>query len=85
MFIAFWSWTGFESTVMYGEESRNPRKIIPIATLVAVTGVGLFYIFVSWMTVAGNGRAESIARAQAATRWTCSFIRPRCSPGIGLS
>ncbi len=64
MFIAFWSWTGFESTVMYGEESRNPRKIIPIATLVAVTGVGLFYIFVSWMTVAGNGRAESIARAQ---------------------
>ncbi|WP_110797514.1 APC family permease [Mycolicibacterium llatzerense] len=64
MFIAFWSWTGFESTVMYGEESRNPRKIIPIATIIAVTGVGAFYIFVSWMTVAGNGRADSIARAQ---------------------
>jgi amino acid transporter len=40
MFIAFWSWTGFESTAMYGEESRNPRKIIPIATLIAVTGWG---------------------------------------------
>ncbi|BBX85441.1 APC family permease [Mycolicibacterium aubagnense] len=66
MFIAFWSWTGFESTVMYGEESRNPRKIIPIATLIAVTGVGLFYIFVSWMTVAGNGAAASIERAQSA-------------------
>lgn len=66
MFIAFWSWTGFESTVMYGEESRNPRKIIPIATLIAVTGVGLFYIFVSWMTVAGNGQAGSIERAQSA-------------------
>ncbi len=64
MFIAFWSWTGFESTVMYGEESRNPRKIIPIATLIAVLGVGLFYIFVSWMTVAGNGQAGSIERAQ---------------------
>jgi amino acid transporter len=63
MFIAFWSWTGFESTVMYGEESRNPRKIIPIATLIAVTGVGLFYIFVSWMTVAGNGARGSIDRA----------------------
>lgn len=61
MFIAFWSWTGFESTVMYGEESRNPKKIIPIATLIAVTGVGLFYLFVSWMTVAGNGAAKSIA------------------------
>ncbi|KRE26861.1 amino acid permease [Mycobacterium sp. Soil538] len=65
MFIAFWSWTGFESTVMYGEESRNPRKIIPIATIIAVTGVGVFYIFVSWMTVVGNGRAGSIERAQS--------------------
>lgn len=60
MFIAFWSWTGFESTVMYGEESRNPKKVIPIATMIAVTGVGVFYIFVSWMTIAGNGAAESI-------------------------
>lgn len=66
MFIAFWSWTGFESTVMYGEESRNPRKIIPIATIIAVTGVGLFYTFVSWMAVAGNGAAGSISRAQSA-------------------
>jgi len=65
MFIAFWSWTGFESTAMYGEESRNPRKIIPIATLIAVTGVGLFYIFVSWMSVAGNGAEGSISRAQS--------------------
>lgn len=60
MFIAFWSWTGFESTVMYGEESRNPKKIIPIATLIAVMGVGVFYVFVSWMTISGNGAEESI-------------------------
>lgn len=66
MFIAFWSWTGFESTAMYGEESRNPRKIIPIATLIAVTGVGVFYIFVSWMSVAGNGAQGAIDRAQGA-------------------
>lgn len=63
LFIAFWSWTGFESTVMYGEESRNPKKIVPIATLIAVTGVGIFYLFVSWMTVAGNGYHASITRA----------------------
>ncbi len=66
MFIAFWSWTGFESTVMYGEESKNPRKIIPIATMIAVTGVGVFYTFVSWMSVAGNGAKEAIALAQSA-------------------
>lgn len=65
MFIAFWSWTGFESTVMYGEESKNPKKIIPIATLIAVTGVGIFYLFVSWMSVAGNGAETAIALAQS--------------------
>ena len=66
MFIAFWSWTGFESTVMYGEESKNPKKIIPIATMIAVTGVGVFYTFVSWMSVAGNGAKGAIALAQSA-------------------
>ncbi|SMD17748.1 APC family permease [Kibdelosporangium aridum] len=63
LFMAFWSWVGFESTAMYGEESRNPKKIIPIATLVAVVGIGLFYVFVSWMAIAGNGLDESVALA----------------------
>ncbi|MFP1625382.1 APC family permease [Streptomyces sp. 5K101] len=55
LFFAFWSWVGFESTAMYGEESRDPKRVIPRATLVSVIGVGLFYIYVSWMTIAGNG------------------------------
>ncbi|MGW0735807.1 APC family permease [Streptomyces sp. NPDC002851] len=63
LFFAFWSWVGFESTAMYGEESRSPKRIIPKATLVAVVGVGLFYIFVSWMTLAGNGLDESVRLA----------------------
>ncbi|NUR87600.1 MAG: APC family permease, partial [Nonomuraea sp.] len=62
LFMCFWSWVGFESTAMYGEESREPKKIIPIATLVSVVGIGLFYTFVSWMTVAANGHnAPAIA------------------------
>ena len=32
LFFAFWSWVGFESTAMYGEESRDPKRIIPRAT-----------------------------------------------------
>ncbi|MFF9522190.1 APC family permease [Streptomyces achromogenes] len=55
LFFAFWSWVGFESTAMYGEESRDPKRVIPRATLISVIGVGLFYIYVSWMTIAGNG------------------------------
>ncbi len=64
LFFAFWSWVGFESTAMYGEESRNPRRIVPIATLVSVIGIGLFYTFVSWMAISGNGLSQSISIAK---------------------
>jgi amino acid transporter len=63
LFMAFWSWIGFEATAVYGEESRNPRKVIPIATLIAVLGIGLMYTFFSWMAVAGNGLEQSVAIA----------------------
>jgi amino acid transporter len=63
LFFAFWSWVGFETTAVYGEESRNPKRIVPRATLIAVVGLGLFYTFVSWMMIAGNGKAQSIEKA----------------------
>ncbi|MFI8105753.1 APC family permease [Streptomyces sp. NPDC086023] len=67
LFFAFWSWVGFESTAMYGEESRDPKRVIPKATLISVVGVGLFYIYVSWMTIAGNGLAESVKLSSSAS------------------
>jgi amino acid transporter len=60
LFFAFWSWVGFETTAVYGEESRNPKRIVPRATLMAVIGLGLFYTFVSWMVISGNGEQSSI-------------------------
>ncbi|MBF6329462.1 APC family permease [Nocardia transvalensis] len=63
LFFAFWSWVGFESTAMYGEESRDPKRIIPRATMVAVLGVGIFYVFVSWMAISGNGQDRAVALA----------------------
>jgi amino acid transporter len=63
VFFAFWSWVGFETTAVYGEESRNPRHIVPRATLIAVIGLGTFYTFVSWMMIAGNGKATAIEKA----------------------
>ncbi|MFD9336621.1 APC family permease [Streptomyces sp. NPDC060028] len=66
LFFAFWSWVGFESTAMYGEESRDPKRVIPKATLISVVGVGLFYIFVSWMTIAGNGLTKSVELSASA-------------------
>ncbi|MFE6053776.1 APC family permease [Kitasatospora sp. NPDC056446] len=66
LFFAFCSWVGFESTAMYGEESRDPKRVVPRATLVSVVGVGLFYVFVSWMIVSGNGVRHAIAVAGGA-------------------
>ena len=63
LFFAFWSWVGFETTAVYGEESRNPKHIVPRATLIAVVGLGTFYTFVSWMMIAGNGKATAIEKA----------------------
>ena len=67
LFFAFWSWVGFETTAVYGEESRNPKKIIPRATLIAVIGLGLFYTFISAMVLAGNGAKTSVETSISAS------------------
>jgi amino acid transporter len=67
LFFAFWSWVGFETTAVYGEESRNPKKIIPRATLIAVVGLGLFYTFISAIVLAGNGAKASVEASISAS------------------
>ncbi|MTL15388.1 amino acid permease [Nocardia seriolae] len=63
LFFAFWSWVGFESTAIYGEESKNPKRIIPRATMIAVLGVGFFYLLISWMTISGSGSDKAMELA----------------------
>jgi amino acid transporter len=60
IFFAFWSWVGYETTAVYGEESRDPKHIVPRATLIAVVGLGLFYTFMSWMVIVGQGKKEAV-------------------------
>lgn len=65
LLMAFWSWVGFESTAIYGEESKDPKRIVPKATLIAVIGIGVFYTFVSWGVIAGNGPDAAVALASS--------------------
>ncbi|GAA5065781.1 amino acid transporter [Thermocatellispora tengchongensis] len=67
LFFAFWSWVGFETTAVYGEESKDPKKIIPRATMMAVIGLGVFYTIVSWLAIAGNGAEQSVAISRGST------------------
>jgi amino acid transporter len=55
IFGAFWSWVGFEMAPNYAEESREPKKIAKAATYGSVIGLGIFYIFMSWVFVTGFG------------------------------
>jgi amino acid transporter len=77
LLMAFWSWVGFESTAIYGEESRNPRKIVPRATLIAVIGIGLFYTFISWMAISGMGLSQSIETASGSAPFELLFSPTR--------
>ena len=64
LFGAFWSWVGFEMAPNYAEESREPHRIAKGATYGSVIGLGLFYIFVSYMFVTGwglTGSAQAVA------------------------
>ncbi len=66
LLFAFWSWVGFEATAIYGEESKDPKKVVPRATMIAVIGIGIFYTFISWMAVAGNGAEQAVLLSQGA-------------------
>jgi amino acid transporter len=65
LFFAFWSWVGFEMAPNYGEESRNPKRIVPIAMYISVIGLGVFYTLTSWAPFAGyHTLNDAIGQAQ---------------------
>lgn len=51
IFMAFWSWVGFEMAPNYAEESRDAKRIIPKVLYISVIFLGVFYTLVSWCAV----------------------------------
>src|SRR4029077_12215812 len=65
LFFAFWSWVGFEMAPNYGEESKEPKRIVPMAMYISVIGLGVFYTLTSWAPFAGyNTLHDAIGQAQ---------------------
>lgn len=54
-FLAFWSWIGFETTAIYGEETLDPKRAVPRATYIAVITLGVFYTFAAYAALVGFG------------------------------
>lgn len=57
------SFTGFESSAIYAEEVRDPRRTVARATFIAVTFTGVFYALSAWAMVLVAGPADLQARA----------------------
>jgi amino acid transporter len=55
MVFSVLSFAGFEGAATLGEETRNPRRNIPIALLATVLGSGVFFVFVAYCEVIGFG------------------------------
>ena len=53
IFFAFWSWVGFEMAPNYAEESKDPKRIVPLSMYISVLGLGIFYVITSWAAISG--------------------------------
>lgn len=57
--------TGFEATVVFSEEAREPRRTVPRAAYVAIAVIGLLYAFITWSLAVAWGTED--VQAAAAT------------------
>lgn len=58
--FAFASYIGFEATSIYGEESKNPKRTVPIATYVAVTLITVLFGLSTFAIVSALGSGSVV-------------------------
>jgi amino acid transporter len=61
--IVFGAFIGFESTAIYSDETRDPRRTVPRATFLAIGFLGIFYTFMAWIAVVAFGSSNVVGVA----------------------
>jgi len=56
--FAFASFIGFEATAIYGEEAKDPKRTVPIATYVSIGIISVLFALVSFAMVTGMGASQ---------------------------
>lgn len=56
--IAFGAFIGFESTAIYSEEAKDPKRTLPRAVYLAVGFLTIFYGFMAWVLVTAYGSSQ---------------------------
>ncbi|MFD9123970.1 APC family permease [Kitasatospora sp. NPDC059571] len=64
LMMAFSGFAGYESAVLYGEESTDPTRSIPRAAYLAVGAIGLIFVVTSWITIGAIGADQTQERAR---------------------
>jgi amino acid transporter len=53
--LATTGFVGFEQSVVFSEESRDPRRTVPRATYIAIALIALLYAFAAWSMISAAG------------------------------
>jgi amino acid transporter len=64
--FGFASMFGFESSAIYGEEARDPKRSVARATYLSVVLITGFFLFMSWTLIVGHGPSGAVGAAGAA-------------------
>jgi amino acid transporter len=63
--LAMLGFVGFESSVVFSEEARDPRRTVRIATFLSVGIIGVLYAFASWAMSVATGPHQIVAKSQS--------------------
>jgi amino acid transporter len=58
--FAFASFIGFEATAIYGEEARDPKRAVPVATYLAVTIITVLFAATTFAVISAMGAAHAV-------------------------
>jgi amino acid transporter len=83
--FAIASMFGFESTAIYAEEAKDPKRTVPRATYLSVVLIAIFFAFVTWMLVSYYGASHAVPAADAALKSgnTTAFVFNAISGMLG--
>jgi amino acid transporter len=74
--IVFAAFTGFEATVLFREEVKNPKVTIRRATYISIVLIALFQAFVCWAIIQAFGdRAVAVARQNPTQMYALAAVR----------
>lgn len=75
LLLGFGNFLGFEATVIYREECREPQKTIPRATFLAVIGIGIMYSITAWAFVVfyGADKVQEVAVNDSTTMFATAL------------